>query len=284
MRVPFPFLSPSPSGSGLAQPLTRRRVLALGSVAAASLVVPRSLLAQASPGWERLESARALIGKAQVRREGIALEMPLVSEDGSSVGVSVRVDSRMTAQDHVTEIHLFAPRNPTPEILALRLSPLSGRADIATRIRLNESQSVIAIARKANGEVLATERMIRITTSGCLMRPETYAAADEMRARIRVPQRVRPGETGEILTLINHPMETGLRQDSHGNPIPTRIIERFEASLPEGSVLVARFHRSLAANPYLRFHVAPVASGTMTFEWTEDTGRKTRQTEEIRLG
>lgn len=223
--------------------------------------------------WERLEAARKLIGGRKPSPQGITLELPLVSEDGSSVPLTVSADSPMTAADHVQSIHLFATRNPNPEIAEFRFTPLAGRAQVATRVRLNESQTVIAIARTNRDELRAVAREIRITTSGCLVRADTQTDTNEMQVRVRAPERMRPGETGEVLTLIQHPMETGLREDTAGRPVPQRIIRAFTAVIAGERVFEATLYRAIAANPYLRFFVAPKAGGELMLRWTEDTGR-----------
>jgi sulfur-oxidizing protein SoxY len=261
--------------------LTRREALLLGASSVAFLALSTSVWAQA---WERLEAARKIIGDAKPSSEGLILDLPLVSEDGSSVPLTVRVERSMTDGDYVQSIHLFATRNPSPEIAVFELTPRAGRANIATRVRLNESQSVIAVARTSKGAVLAASREIRITQSGCLVRADTYETTAEMQARVRVPAKTAAGEPAEVLTLINHPMETGLREGPNGKILPQRIIRLFETTLDGEPVLKARLYRSLAANPYLRFYVALKASGTLAFKWTEDTGRSAEQSARIAVG
>jgi sulfur-oxidizing protein SoxY len=150
-------------------------------------------------------------------------------------------------------------------------------------VRLNETQTVIALAWTSKGELRATSRDVRITTSGCLVRADTYASEDEMRTRVRVPERVRAGEPAEVLTLLNHPMETGLREDASGKLLPQRIINSFAAQFAGEPVIEAKLYRSLAANPYLRFFVAPRTAGELSLRWTEDTGRTAEQAAKIAL-
>lgn len=270
-------------GRSLIRSVRRRDVLAAAAgLAACAMLQPVGALA-AGP-WQRLDAARDLIGDTVPDTTGIRLDLPLVSEDGSAVSVAVTVDSPMTDDDFVQSIHLFADRNPSPEILAVELTPRAGRAELSTRVRLNESQSVIAIARTSRGRVLATARDIRVTISGCLVRADTYDSPADLDTRVRVTAPARAGEPAEVLTLINHPMETGLRLDEAGDPIPERIIDRFEARLNGEPVLRARYYRSLAANPFLRFHVAPETPGTLALTWTEDTGRIAEAEARIRPG
>ena len=48
---------------------------------------------------------------------------------------------------------MVAERNPTPAIASFHLSPANGRAEISTRIRLLQTQVVIAAAEMSDGSV-----------------------------------------------------------------------------------------------------------------------------------
>jgi sulfur-oxidizing protein SoxY len=99
---------------------------------------------------------------------GIALRVPTVAENGGQVPLTVSVESPMTAADHVTAIHVFATRNPTPGIASFHLSPALGRAEVQTRIRLAGDQRVVALARLSDGRVLRAAAEARVVTGGCL--------------------------------------------------------------------------------------------------------------------
>jgi sulfur-oxidizing protein SoxY len=260
---------------------TRREALLLGASGLALVALTTSAWAQA---WERLEAARKIVGDAKPQTDGLVLELPLVSEDGSTVPLTVRAESPMTDDSYIQSIHLFATRNPSPEIAEFELTPRAGLAHITTRIRLNETQTVIAVARTNKNVVLTASREVRITTSGCFSRADTYATSQEMQARVRLPEKAQAGKPAEVLTLINHPMETGLREGPDGKVLPQRIIETFETTIDGEPVLKATLHRSLSANPYLRFYVAPKASGEIAFKWTEDTGRVAEQSTTLAVG
>src|SRR5690606_37613306 len=132
----------------------RRTVLALSGAALGAWGLSMRPAEAVSGAWQRLEQARAVIGDAAPVSGAIALELPLVSENGASVPLTLRIDRAMDSEERVETIHLFAPRNPDPQIAVFHLTELAGQAEIATRIRLNESQTVIAVARTASGEVL----------------------------------------------------------------------------------------------------------------------------------
>lgn len=270
--------------------LTRRRLLRQGAaglaVGATLWTIPCAVWARQT--WERLEAARAVVGERTPRAEGLTLDLPSVSEDGSSVRLRVRADSAMTEDDHVEAIHLYALGNPSPPIATFRFSPRAGKAAVTTRIRLNESQTVLALAEMSDGSVRVAEQHARVTVSGCLLRDDTYGAGAEgdglPEPRVRMPRRLRPGEPGEVITLINHPMETGLRENERGERIPERIIHRFKAEFDGEPVLEAEFKRSLAADPYLRFHFRTEEEGALRLWWEEDTGASAESQQLVSLG
>jgi len=42
--------------------------------------------------------------------------------------------------------------------------------------------------------------------------------------RLKLPKQAKKGEVIQIKTLVQHPMENGLRKDANGNLIPRKII------------------------------------------------------------
>lgn len=231
--------------------------------------------------WERVEVIQALLNGAEPKADGVQLDLPGVTQDGSSVLLTADIDRPMSADDYVDALYLFALGNPSPELAEFEFTPLAGLARVSTRIRLDRSQTVVALARTSGGEWLVGARDVRVTVGGCLARDATYKAEDVMQPRVRVPPRFAAGQPADIRTLINHPMETGLRKDSAGRPIPERIIRSFRASLNDEPVLTVRLHRAIAANPYLLFHLAPPHPGELLLVWEEDTGETVVHTSTI---
>lgn len=93
--------------------------------------------------------------------------------------------------------------------------------------------------------------------------------------RIRVPRTARRGEVIEIRTLIEHPMETGLRPDG-ARPVPRDMLTRLMVRLNGETVLAAEFRNGTSANPYHVFFVRMERSGTFEFSWTDEGGRTAR--------
>jgi sulfur-oxidizing protein SoxY len=113
------------------------------------------------------EAIRALVGAATVQRGKIKLELPPIVENGNTVPLTVTVDSPMTEADHVTGIHIFNQKNPQPYVAAFDLGPRAGKASVSTRIRLADSQQVVAIARLSDGSFWSDSADIIVTLAAC---------------------------------------------------------------------------------------------------------------------
>ena len=111
---------------------------------------------------------REAIGDKVPVEAGLTLRLPPVAENGGQVPLTVLVDSPMTEADHVTAIHVFATRNPTPGVATFRLTAAMGRAEVQTRIRLAEAQAVIALAVLSDGTVLRAAARADVMQGGCL--------------------------------------------------------------------------------------------------------------------
>jgi sulfur-oxidizing protein SoxY len=89
-------------------------------------------------------------------------------ENGNAVPLSVTIDSPMTAADHVKAIHVFTEKNPQPNVASFHLGPRSGRAHVSTRIRLADTQEVLAIAELSDGSFWSARAHVVITLAACL--------------------------------------------------------------------------------------------------------------------
>jgi sulfur-oxidizing protein SoxY len=111
---------------------------------------------------------RAILADRVPTEGDIALEIPPLSENGNSVDLSVRVTSPMTVENHITAIHILAEKNPFPRIATFKLTQRSGRAEVATRIRLATSQTVVAIAETSQGAVHRTACDVIVVLGACV--------------------------------------------------------------------------------------------------------------------
>jgi sulfur-oxidizing protein SoxY len=85
--------------------------------------------------------------------------------------MSVTVDSPMTKENHVKAIHVFNEKNPQPNVITVRLGPRAGKAQVSTRIRLADTQKVIAIAELSDGSFWSDTQEVIVTLAACLEDP-----------------------------------------------------------------------------------------------------------------
>src|SRR6187200_2310377 len=129
--------------------LTRRGALLAASGVALGTALPVPARAN-TPG--QMEAAiRSVTGQAKIQKGKVTLDLPPLVENGNTVSMSVTVDSPMTRENHVRAIHVFNEKNPQPNVITVRLGPRAGKAHVATRIRLADTQKVIAIAEMSDG-------------------------------------------------------------------------------------------------------------------------------------
>jgi sulfur-oxidizing protein SoxY len=143
---------------------TRRAFLA----GAGAILVVRP--AQATPA-SMAAAIRQIAGDAAVKPGKIKLNIPPLVENGNAVAITVTVDSPMTATDHVKSIHVFTEKNPQPNVISTKLGPRAGRAEISTRIRLADTQQVVAICELSDGSFWSDKVDVILTLSACLEDP-----------------------------------------------------------------------------------------------------------------
>ena len=148
---------------------TRRRFLGLAGSAAAIGALPVAISvrrAEATP--EMMATAvRALVGTATVQTGRVKIDIPPLVENGNSVPMTVSVTSPMTPNDYVKSIHVFNEKNPQPNVGNFYLGPRAGRAQVSTRIRLADSQKIVAIAQLSDGSFWQTSVDVVVTLAAC---------------------------------------------------------------------------------------------------------------------
>jgi sulfur-oxidizing protein SoxY len=149
---------------------TRRRIL-VGSARFAIGAGLASLLGT-TPGratpQAMQDAIREAVGEAQPRAGRVTLDIPPLVENGNTVPLTVTVDSPMTEADHVKTIHIFNEKNPQPHVITIALGPRAGKAHVATRIKLADTQQVVAIAEMSDGSLWTASADVIVTIAACI--------------------------------------------------------------------------------------------------------------------
>jgi sulfur-oxidizing protein SoxY len=103
-----------------------------------------------------------------IEENRVKLKLPPLTENGNSVTMSVEVTSPMTSNDFVESIHIFSEVNPLPNIATFYLTPATGTARVVTRIRLADSQTLVAVAAMNDGSLWSGSSETIVTLAACL--------------------------------------------------------------------------------------------------------------------
>ena len=107
------------------------------------------------------------VGSAEVHTGKVKLDIPPLVENGNTVPMTVSVTSPMTETDYVKSIHVFNEKNPQPNIGNFYISLAAGRAQVSTRIRLADSQKIVAIAQLSDGSFWSVSADVVVTLAAC---------------------------------------------------------------------------------------------------------------------
>jgi sulfur-oxidizing protein SoxY len=142
--------------------VSRREVLAL----TVGTVIAAARPAAATPQAAAAEIAKFTGGRAPEKGR-ISINLPEIAENGNTVPLSIVVESPMSADDYVSEIMVVSEGNPRPGLATFHLTPMSGRAEVATRIRLGATQNIVVMAKTSKGQLFSEQKPVKVTIGGC---------------------------------------------------------------------------------------------------------------------
>jgi sulfur-oxidizing protein SoxY len=241
------------------------RVLAV-FIAATALARAQDADPDASPVWQKVH-ADVFAGARIAPGEGvIALEVPARAQDAAIVPVAIRAAFPQSADRFIEKIWLVVDNNPTPISAVFEFTRRSGRADIETRIRVEQYSHVRAIAATNDGALYMTSRFVK-ASGGCSAPPAaTVDAAGPNLGKIGllVGEPASPGDPALARLMISHPNVSGLAMDqvtrTYARPHFVRSVEiRHGAEL----VMRAELDFTISENPYFRFYLVPAGQGAL---------------------
>jgi sulfur-oxidizing protein SoxY len=247
---------------------TRRDTLALLAMAVA-WPIARSQPAtdgdpDASTRWQQVR--RSLFGTRPIRpADGvIALEAPQRAEDAAIVPIAVRALLLQKPERHIRKIVLLIDNNPSPIAAIFEYTLDSGRADIETRVRIDEYTFVRAVAETSDGQLHMAHRFVK-ASGGCSAPPgkdPAAALASLGQMRLRVQGDLTGQEPVLAQLMISHPNDSGLVMDQLTRQYtPAHFVRKVDVTYAGRPVLSADLDFALSENPHLRFYFVPQRGG-----------------------
>jgi sulfur-oxidizing protein SoxY len=260
--------------------IARRRLMVTGTalVTATLWATPRRAGAEiksgenpeASPIWQKVRAS--LFENRPITNVGddtLTLDAPMRAEDAAVVPIAMRAKLPHTAASHVAKLYLVIDSNPSPISAIFSFTPQSGRADIETRVRVDEYSFVRAIAETNDGRLLMRTRFVK-ASGGCSAPPgkdPAAALASLGKLRLRVDGEVVLNKPTLVQLMISHPNDSGMVMDQLTRQFtPRRFVRTVNVFYAEQPVLSADLDFSISENPNLRFYFVPQAPGRLTAE------------------
>ncbi len=193
----------------------------------------------------------------------IALETPKRAEDAAVVPIAIRARFPQEEHRYIEKLWLVIDNNPSPIAAIFHFTRESGRADIETRIRVEQYTFVRAIALTNDGKLHMVTNYIK-ASGGCSAPSSKDAAAASAslgKMRLRVDDPVAVGQPALAQLMISHPNDSGLAMDQlTRNYAPPHFVRSVEVRYSGKVVLSADVDFSISENPNFRFYFVPSGS------------------------
>jgi sulfur-oxidizing protein SoxY len=242
---------------------------AFHAILALSLALPAASWAQdndpeASVIWQKVRAELFSATPIAAGDDVLVLETPKRAEDAAIVPVAMRAKFPQTSDRYIQKLWLIIDNNPSPIAAVFQLTPESGRADIETRMRVEQYTYVRAIALTNDGKLYMVSNYVK-ASGGCsapASKDAEAAKANLGKMRIRIDDALFPDRPARAQLMISHPNDSGLALDqvtrTYAVPHFVRSVEvRHNGDL----VMSADVDFSISANPNFRFYFLPGRGG-----------------------
>jgi sulfur-oxidizing protein SoxY len=216
--------------------------------------------------WKKVHAS--VFGNATLEAAGnvVTLDTPQRAEDAAIVPLAIRARFPQTRERYIEKIWLVVDNNPSPIAAVFQFTPESGRADIETRIRIEEYTYVRAIALTNDGKLYMAANYVK-ASGGCSApagKDAVAARANLGKMRLRVGDAAKAGEPAVAQLMVSHPNDSGLAMDqvTRSYAIP-HFVRRVEVRYDGKLVMNADVDFSISENPNFRFYFVPQGEGEL---------------------
>jgi sulfur-oxidizing protein SoxY len=199
----------------------------------------------------------------------IELDTPVRAEDAAVVPIAIRAKAEQTPEKYIRKIYLVIDRNPSPVGVVFTLTPESGRADIETRVRIEEYTDVRAIAEMNDGRLFMVKRFVK-ASGGCSApagKDLQEAMARMGKMKFRLDGDVKPGQPVLAQLMISHPNISGLAMDQVTRLYaPPHFVRKVDVTYGGKPIISAEVDFTISENPNFRFYFVPKGEGELKAE------------------
>lgn len=198
----------------------------------------------------------------------VSLNAPSRAEDASTVPVQIKTNVEQSATRYIQKLYLFIDKNPSPVAAIFTFTPESGRADIDTRVRVEDYSHMRAVAEMNDGKLYMATHYIK-ASGGCSAATGTLPdhAGFQPKAKFKIDPNVEAGQATVAQLMIHHPNSSGLARDQVTNLYqPAYYVRTIKVSYAGQEIMTAEVDFSISENPNFRFYFKPNAAGELKAE------------------
>ena len=170
-----------------------------------------------------------------------------------------------TPERYLRKLYLLIDANPSPLGAVFTFTPESGRADIDTRVRVEDYTWMRAVAELSDGSLYMDQRYVK-AAGGCSAPYGTAPDFDafQPRARIKMDASVVTREPVLAQLMIQHPNSSGLAKDQMTQLfIPPYFVRTVEVTYADQPIMTAEVDFTISENPNFRFYFVPKQAGEL---------------------
>lgn len=271
------------------KPLFRRGIAAsvlylLVAVAAGSTVAADA----SSEIWDKLRPS--LFGDRSISEQAdavIELDTPVRAEDAATVPIAIHTKMAQGKEAYIKKVYLVIDHNPSPLGAVFTFAADNGRADLETRVRIEEYTYVRAIAELSDGRLYMASRYVK-ASGGCSApagKDQAAALARMGKMKIRLDHPVALNQPNQAQLMISHPNNSGLAMDQLTRLyVPAHFVRRIDVTYAGKPVLSADVDFTISENPNFRFYFVPHAEGELKAQVIDSNDLKFESSISVRPG
>jgi len=216
--------------------------------------------------WKKVHASVFAGAAIEAGDRVVALETPKRAEDAAIVPLAIRAQFPQTRDRYIEKIWLIIDNNPSPIAAVFQFTLESGRADIETRVRIEEYTYVRAVALTNDGKLYMAANYVK-AAGGCSApagKDALAAKANLGKMRLRVGETLASGQPALAQLMVSHPNDSGLAMDQVTRSYATpHFVRRVEVRYDGRLVMNADVDFSISENPNFRFYFVPNGAGEL---------------------
>ena len=211
-------------------------------------------------------------------KDTLEISGPYRAEDPALVPIQITSKFPQSADHFIKNITVVIDNNPVPFSASFDFTEESGKADIATRMRVNAYTFVRAIAQTNDGKLHMAKAFIK-ASGGCSAPIGTDAEAakarmGKMKFKLEGDKAVL-GQPNPLQLLVSHPNITGMQMDQISRVIqPAHYVTDVKVTFDGKPILGVKGDIALSSDPNFRFFFTPSKAGELKAEIKDNLGNQ----------